>query len=100
MRQSKAVFAARELIYRHYEVVGPDLCGVEAVRDECSVAELRKAAQHCGGGEDRSCGTLEQSVRALPTAELRCLLQDHDVDSRGMRTVLVPRLIEKAAIHK
>ena len=93
-RDCRAVFAARQLVKRHYEVMGLDQIP-QSLRANSSLAELRAAVER-GGDEEHGYGTLEQSVHALPTSELRRLLQDRNQDSRGMRAVLVPRALSAA----
>ena len=85
------VLAAREILQRHFALVGRDLRDIERVKERDSAAELLTAVKK--GGDDGEGSTLEQVVRALPTSDLRLVLQGRNVDSRGMRTTIVPLVI-------
>eukprot|EP00937_MAST-01D_sp_MAST-1D-sp2_P002377 g2377.t1 len=99
LQGAEVLFAARELLRRHFCVVGLDLGAVDHVRDQHSAGELRSLVKR--GGDEASGGVpLERAVRALPTKELRLLLQDAKTDSRGMRTVLVPRAVDASTARR
>ena len=86
------MLAAREILQRHFALVGRDLRDIERVKERDSAKELVTAVKK--GGDDGEGSTLEQVLRALPTTDLRLILQGRNVDSRGMRTKLVPTVID------